>query len=320
MLVVSMAAVARQRALCVETGCWPAAWILGCPKCASTSVWLLLHDSLGFCGAELAGLLEGEAEWHEKETHFWSGRGVVNTSMVPVIGELFTELYPVRKVGDSCASFVEGTPDNLRTIDAATLLKKSAPPSVSGLFRFVVVLREPIARDLSWYNHVRRASRKLLREHECNVSVSYEEYARCHAEKFEATFPRSQEKGLWGGVYKLQLDLWTRWFDRSQILVFDFASLVVYNTTTYIRTLASFLGVDDDHIIPATIPHRNVVGAGDNQQRTIDCETRDLLEGIFAPWNEQLYALLDQDHRAKRAWVGEPPFRPFDPMPCHHHY
>ncbi|KAJ8598116.1 hypothetical protein CTAYLR_009504 [Chrysophaeum taylorii] len=316
MLLLSMAAVARQRALCGETRCWPSTWILGCPKCASSSVWDLARGSLGFCGAELVGLLEGEAEWHQKETHFWSGRGVVNASMVPMIGELFTELYPVRRVGKDCAGYAEATPDNLKTAEAPSLLKKAAPKSVSALFRFVVVLREPIARDLSWYNHLRRLSLDLRSQmlDYCEVTGPYEEYARCQAERFEMPVHRAHEKGLWRGIYKPQLDSWARWFDRAQILVLDFDSLVFYNTSTHIRTLATFLGLQaDDDNLPTTIPHTNARG---NQQTTIDCEVRDLLDAIYAPWNAQLYALLDEDHRIGRAWDGEPPFRPFEPMPC----
>ena len=52
------------------------------------------------------------------------------------------------------------------------------------------------------------------------------------------------------------------------------------------------------------------------KQKEINCDTRDALQRIYGPLNDELYALLDAHHKAGLTPPEEPRFSPFALMPC----
>ena len=71
----------------------------------------------------------------------------------------FMSMFRARACQQRC--FVEATPDNMADPHAPLSLSKWMIPKERSQARFVVVLREPIARDLSWFNHRRDLHAKV---------------------------------------------------------------------------------------------------------------------------------------------------------------
>jgi len=66
-------------------------------------------------------------------------------------------MYPSGLCPTRC--FMEATPENFRNAYAPSTLRSWATLREASLARFLVILREPAARDLSWFNHAVRLRR-----------------------------------------------------------------------------------------------------------------------------------------------------------------
>ena len=312
------ASLVSHASLCRAGKCWPATWILGGQKCGSTSVWVWLKkkSTYGVCGAVIPPEAEDRRTYHEKETHFWTPRhtktAYPNTaSLGPAdAARQFTALYPASKLRNECPNgFVEGTPDNLRSAEAPRLLRAALPLPFRPELRFVAVLREPVARDLSAYNHQNRLATSWCAA--CppgGRNGTYEAYANCRLET-----KRKCEQGLDIGFYEAQLRAWAAAFSRRQIAVFEFGWLLA-NKADAERRIGEFLRFPTLRGA-ANFPLANKSERDDGTQppqKTIRCHVRDRLEAAYAPENEKLYAYL----AATRGPAEEPPFPRFERMPC----
>jgi len=159
-----------------EGGCWPQNWLLGAQKAGSTSAAeMLFQPPFSMCGAEKIGVNEGKPTYYHKETHFFDRNRMVNRPMIDkheksvsssqrddrmeyfnFAPENFTALYPAAKRGDCPHGMLEATPSNIRSAFEShlpSLLKAWMPSTLIPHLRFMVVVREPISRGLSLYNH-----------------------------------------------------------------------------------------------------------------------------------------------------------------------
>ena len=312
------ASLVSHASLCRAGKCWPATWILGGQKCGSTSVWIWLKkkSTYGICGAVIPPEAEDGRTYHEKETHFWTPRhtktAYPNTaSLAPAdAARQFTALYPASKLRNECPNgFVEGTPDNLRNAEAPRLLRAALPLPFRPELRFVAVLREPVARDLSAYNHQNRFATSWCAA--CppgGRNGTYETYANCRLET-----KRKCDQGLDIGFYEAQLRAWAAAFSRRQIAVFEFGWLLA-NKADAEQRIGRFLRFPTLRGA-ANFPQANKSERDDGTQppqKTIRCHVRDRLEAAYAPENEKLYAYL----AATRGPAEEPPFPRFERMPC----
>jgi len=156
--------------LCAEGRCWPQSWVLGAQKGGSTTLWRWLYDSAGVCGAA------GQPSHYDKdsdgkETHFWTERAP--DLPAEQRAALFTALYPESKRWECPGGFAEATPDNLYFKQAPWLLRAAMPAALRPALRFVVSLREPIARGLRRGTQARRRfpTSFLPRESSCRSDV-----------------------------------------------------------------------------------------------------------------------------------------------------
>jgi len=219
----------------------------------------------------------------------------------------FTALYPASKLPGCPNGFVEATPQ-LHSPSAARLLHAALPPPFESKLRFVVVLREPIARDLSAFNHQMRINRSWCPKCLLTSSThqSYESYSRCRLDGKAGPLNTCDQNS-----YKAQLLIWAAAFSRRQIVVFEFGWLMA-NQADAARRIGAFLRFPAlRHAVP--FPHSNVAEKGGARpQKTILCDVRDRLEAVYAPENEKLYAYLT----ATPGPAEEPPFPRFPLMPC----
>ena len=295
--------------LCSAGKCWPATWLLGGQKCGSSSVHSWLKKTYRICDWNFHGHRGRRGDTKRsyvgpKESHFWSNQN--KDELAPGDAALqFTALYPASKLPGCPNGFVEATPQ-LHSPSVARLLHAALPPPFESKLRFVVVLREPIARDLSAFNHQIRVHRSWCSKCPLTNSThqSYESYSRCRLEE-KALNTCAQTS------YEAQLLIWAAAFSRRQIVVFEFGWLMA-NQADAARRIGAFLRFPAlRHAVP--FPHSNVAEKGGARpQKTILCDVRDRLEAVYAPENEKLYAYLT----ATPGPAEEPPFTRFPLMPC----
>ncbi|KAJ8612379.1 hypothetical protein CTAYLR_007948 [Chrysophaeum taylorii] len=287
------ASAARNETLCCEPSrCWPRVWVLGAAKAGTTSVALALAEWV--CRAKVAGVNSGGPAWMAKETYVW--HRVVDGEIDPTaLGEVMGELYPPRP---QCShGFLEATPTNLMVGRVAAVARRAVPAIFWESLRFVVILREPVARDVSAYAHQRKKGHVWVPGCPAAKFSSYDDYATCVLGLPRRDAPEFRN-GLWAGMYAAQLRAWWAVVPRFQFLVVGFEQHLVEKSADFLPRLSRFLEIPE---IMTSLPRKNHHAPPSIPR----CETRDLLAAVFEPENQKLYAMLGD---AKRHPL-EPPKR-----------
>lgn len=138
---------------CTASGCFPRLFILGTQKGGTSSLALALkeHGTACFSNPERDGTWHAWGGQTDKEPHAFSE---INTSTWMGLlrrPEQYSRLF--QPADCPHRHFVDATPAYLRSAQAPSRLYLVAPPALRPQLRMVVIVREPIARDLSWFNH-----------------------------------------------------------------------------------------------------------------------------------------------------------------------
>lgn len=311
-----------ERSACDDFGCWPDTWVIGCQKCGSTALAVALRVHLDVCGAELTGINQNKSAYFKKEPHYWDR--VAGTG-VPIRTSDFTALFPSDKEG--CAGFMDATPNYLLNENIPVLLGEAMPLAAKDFARFIVVLREPIARDLSSYNHQRYDGTDW--QWGCPATqLAYDDYVNCQVDIYKDIveqgdrpirevlddIARIMQLTIWGSLYVVHIDAWMSQFARSQILVLQFDDFFAEGSVADLSTLRSFLKIPltGNEIEKAqAIPKANVK-ANSGKVTSLKCQTRARFQKeVFNDWNSKLYAHLKYDRESGLAPSEEPSFSPF---------
>lgn len=142
-------------ALCTEEGCFPRLFIIGTQKGATTSLYRALEgqakDDNGACGAKMMkSWPDVNTAISEKEAHVFDMRERCWKMLMEK-----PSLYPGLYKSQHCKShnFLDATPRYIRNPIAAPRIPLMMPGHWLPKLRMVLSIREPIARDLSWFNH-----------------------------------------------------------------------------------------------------------------------------------------------------------------------
>jgi len=261
-------------------------------------------SQLGFCKASLVGVNAERPTFFAKESHYWedvSARGLLD---VDEEVSKYLALFPVEELSKCKAGFVDADPI-FDYVAVPKCLEIFAPANLRSEFRFIVVLREPVARDLSWYYHSKAG--KLGSNPPCDAwdFDDYEAYADCLLTMDDKTI-------LWRGAYAPQLRNWTQVFPRRHLIVIAMDSLLAPNQTA-LASITAFLGLTNtNHTI--NLPHSNLHRL--KEQDSISCDIVHRLQTYYDPYNKDLYSQLASDHHQQLAPADEPPFPPFKPFAC----
>ena len=172
------------------------------------------------------------------------------------------------------------------------VLHPHAPARVRELVpdvRLVVLLRDPVDRALSHYNHEVALGREPL---------SFEEALEREPERLDGELERLGDTSYFShawwdhtylarGRYAEQLERWLAVFPREQLLVLASERLRADPARTYAHVL-EHLGAS-----PYDLPRYPSIF--EREYAPMAEETRRRLEEAFAPHNERLYALLGED-------------------------
>ena len=143
---------------------WPTVFIIGAPKAGTTSIASLLFKHSGFCRP--LGVMK-------KETHFFSSTRTYahgRDGYLKHFGHDSKCAQPVSPARADRANFthqpilagkvhwgskrhVDATPNYMRVVEAPGRIAATLPRALLPHLKFIVALREPVSRDLSWFNH-----------------------------------------------------------------------------------------------------------------------------------------------------------------------
>ena len=340
-------------------GCIPLRFILGAQKAGTSTVFeaTALHGcgpSFGLIPHKESHLLgvdcihdqnlsqNGTVRWHEATARLRRGECTARTlnaaSPAPTVRAARRE-YMAAFQQRTCISrcFIDATPAYLRDPRQALTLRTMLTSTEAQLVRFLVLLREPISRDLSLY-HMGGATTDRRTDLHGKVLESYGAYATRHLDAFctcagiEAC-PVQTATGEWRaspraahslanavavyykcmahvpayGLYAPQLAAWQeQWPHTSgQILVLSYEQ-VVANASAVLPRIQAFFGVPTGKV--RLVPVNTHVSSSSSRQMEMECTVRARLTAFYAPWNELLLSEVVP-------WL--PPFpAPETSLPC----
>ncbi len=173
---------------------------------------------------------------------------------------------------------LDATPSYLDSIVAPKRVHDTLPK-----VKLIVILRNPIDRAYSQYNHTKR---------NCDENLTFEEAIDEESRRLEGEKERiiqdptytainyNKYSYLSRSLYYLHLNEWFKYFPREQFFIFEYKNL-----TTIFNQIFNFIGVDNYKV--NTQQNHNV-----SKYETMKPQTRKKLTEYFQPYNEKLYKLL----------------------------
>ena len=183
---------------------------------------------------------------------------------------------------------VEASPSYLPTPNALRKMQTVLPNA-----RVIVILRDPVSRAFSHYQH-----KKTRHLESRNFAEAVEEEIRTNA--FPAQWGVALREGarpmlgyVARGYYALQLELLGKMYRRNRVLVLDSASLFADTAATCNRVF-DYMGLEDFDVQPSKVYNRGFY------QETIDPRVAERLREHYRPYDAMLEELLGQSF----GWMG----------------
>ncbi len=159
--------------------------------------------------------------------------------------------------------------------------------------RLICLLRHPVNRALSsYYNQLRLGleHRKAFEEAiENEIEVIREEEQKIIKEGHDFSFTHKYHSYLSRGIYVTQLTRWLQYFKREQLLILN-SEEFYENTPKVFSETIQFLGLQE--WMPDKFNPYNTGG----EYPEIDSRVRERLMTYYAPYNQQLYALIGRTY------------------------
>ncbi len=275
----------------------PSVQLIGAQKAGTSSIAKWLFEG----GFRRPRVFDGEPWYYRKETHFfdidWNfNRGIDFYARRFRVDE--TAADGSANAGDD-APILDATPDTLAFAQRVYEVYQSVGRAAT--VKIIVILRDPIPRELSLYNHLAHNCQcldssqlsswdKQVMKPDGSTVMSFDEFVR------DVTLPAlatdELEDGGLGrssryGLYASHLQRWFELFERSQILVLSYFELCE-NPEKLQERIQNFLG----RKIPGNLRREN---GNDYPQKVLvpSREARQSLESFMKPHNERLYQLLE---------------------------
>lgn len=269
----------------------PTLQLIGAQKAGTSAIadWLFEYGS--FCRPIV---FEGEPDYYSKEVHFFDieyryYKGV----------QFYGRRFSPRT--DRCCGgpyrTIDATPGTLSSAERVRSTYEEAGGGQANEIKIIVILREPVSRELSLYNHLAFDCRHLkpAEQTEWHKQVlgkdgrrvlSFDEFVSnvsLPALTREAGLGQSTRHSL----YAIHLQKWFHLFDRKQILVLSYDELLK-NPERLQERIQSFLSFS----IPGRLKRANA-NDGPHKIKSPSAETSRVLQEVFSSYNEDLYRLLE---------------------------
>ena len=216
----------------------------------------------------------------------------------------------------------DATPNNFRWPRRIRKTYDSVSPDQVEQLKVVVVVRDPVARELSWYNHIAaectenpdRCNEKVIHRKNKNgtspLLLSFPEYAEKIFGGFmeNSNAPISRSASFYGHY----LQEWYHYFDPKQILVLSYSELVS-KESTFLRRIVSFLDLEVDLSMMKSGTARKNTHNTPSKVVAAPCDTQVRLSNAFKESNKQFFNLLDQ---VEGPPMQQAPFPQFELQGC----
>jgi len=316
---------------------WPHLMILGAQKAGTTSLYqgLIKHPDL--CDAKKNA---NELGYYSKEVHFFD----IKMDRFKKGPQFYCSRFETCKHKKK-ALHIDCTPDYLE-YGVAQRMKRTFSPKDRKKIKLIAILREPVQRMLSWYNHLRsiiplEGKAACERDGYCKLIYrNHYEKEKCtkkegdiknkddcisHVASKKIKIPQgnqfgefitfkefalvnnhSVEKGQYVDILKEFIDV----FGDQNILVLNY-DFMMNNQRKTLSLISKFVGIDDTWSSNFKFPHVNERNANVKKDLDdIDCEFLRELDNYFSPYNKRLYSMLHSNR--KKFWSGQPHFRRFE--------
>ncbi|KAL7465911.1 hypothetical protein ACHAXS_006214 [Conticribra weissflogii] len=277
----------------------PTVQLIGAQKAGTSAIADWLFEG----GFTRPALFKGDPWYYSKEVHFFDLWHRYRNG---------PEFYAARFPQDNSSLSMDATPDTLQFANRVYDTYKSAGSDQLTRVKIIVILREPVSRELSLYNHLSFDCRNLDKSernewHDQVLAandriLSFDEFVS------ERSIPALRSDTGPGqstrhGFYAKHLKNWFELFDRNQILVLSYQELQ-RDPKKIEERIEQFLGLH----IPGHIKWAN--SNESDQKLTQPSErARSALQSIFSFENEKLYSLLESNPGPP---MEERPFPRFD--------
>ena len=315
---------------------WPEAFIIGAPKAATTSLFAALATHPDVCEPRGVDCRSGkgamsnskeaidffickDAQAGNKEVNFFNSAGSFAKGSASYLSHFGLD--------PSCQNrthvkYLDGTPSYLQSVEAAQRMRSMIPRELHPKLRFVAVLREPVARHLSWWN-MQEQLRYLQKKGggrggKRGQNTASRRYASLVTAQLKEMEGRGWGKEWTGGdalqdsFFDEQIQRWCESFPREQLMVVNYETLV-RNASDTLQRIVRFLGLEPypAWAAEAQLEHKlKRSGAFKLDIDQIPAELCAAMQRVFAPHNQRLYQFLREappEH--------EPPFFAFGD-PC----
>lgn len=274
----------------------PNVLLVGAQKAGTSAVadWLFLAHN--FCKAKT---FRNEPNWFDKEVHFFDKKerfkhgakfykrrfnhckssdfsmdATPNYALHAIrIGNFYRELFP--SLCNNCS------------------MKTALDGRVQGL-KVMMILREPISRELSWYNHKmfnmkHNSTRNLLQ-----ANHSFDEYVDEELLLKPTRFSKAGEcsGALCRSLYSKLIPQWLEVIPRDQMLLLSYQELK-NDPVTFMTRIEGFLGLAPHK--PNEMLKRVNCKSYAEKTSLSSCRSQIKLADVFQPFNADLYALLAQN-------------------------
>jgi len=245
--------------------------IIGIMRGGTTSLfqYMTKHPSI-------LGPIRGQAD--RKEINFFNvhwNKGV----------DWYRECWPPRNAD---YLFGEATPDYLCDPPVPERISKTLSPST----KFIVLLRNPVARAWSHYCHYRGHELQGMSELDlANLTKMVNDKMKIHLH----VNPYPRQRVLQMGFYALHLERWFRWFKPENFLIFE-SDMFFDNPEQMTNRAFDFLNLKPYHL--EAYDNIDILKRIRPQARypKIPEKLGEVLREFYAPYNRKLYGLLDIDY------------------------
>jgi hypothetical protein len=305
---------------------WPNVLILGAQKAGTTTLYESLIEHPDVCQSKLE---DGEPKYMQKEVHFFdddehygNGPEWYNSKFSDCGGKRVT---------------IEATPNYLN-FDIARRMKETLPLSARKELKMIAILRNPVDRILSWYNHIlataAKEGEKSCREtswcnqflrssfagitplnsgvRSTNTTIEQGDHLSqfISFKEFYSTEPYSVDLGKYADI----LEEFFGVFEKKNILVLNFDFFMSDSKRT-LDLISNFLDIDnqvwDSNYTFATFNSQRFEGK--KTKEGIDCKVIEEIEDFYQPYNRKLHYIMFKN-RAE-FYQDQPYFKNFKRSP-----
>ena len=195
--------------------CIPNVFLLGASKSGSTAVASWLFGE-GICGGEVFEKYN-EKGYFKKESHFFGTESRFKRGV-----DFYSEHYQ-HCCNENKPFIMDADPGNFKQADRFYKIYKDQP--CLDALKFIMVVSEPISRDLSWYNHIADIFRKHRDPNDYSAKVAHDnghgEIKTFSEYVAENLLPNYELGGLTSSShYAHHMEPWYDYFEPKQILLF----------------------------------------------------------------------------------------------------